>query len=101
MTASLTLPRYGEYSRTDLILEVARLGLAVEDASHHQGPADEARTRAEFHHAMVALLALVEVEHMGEDQPVTQARLSARRQLHEELVARYQAELAQIEGQGV
>ncbi|RTR01966.1 hypothetical protein [Halomonas nitroreducens] len=95
MTAALTLLSYGESSRTDLILEVSRLGLAVEEALHDQGPVEEARLRARFHHAMATLLALVKAE---EEDDEARERIVEQWSHHAQLVEEYKAELAKLEG---
>lgn len=95
MTAALHLPSYGHTSRDDLVLEVARLGLALDDASHHQGAADAARTQARFHHAMAMLLAVAEAE---QTDPQARERIEALWEKHERLVEEYKAELAKLEG---
>ncbi|MBB3142217.1 hypothetical protein [Halomonas organivorans] len=96
MTAALMLPSYGNSSRTDLILEVASLGLAVENALHELGPAGEARARAQFHHAMASLLALVEAEQEDDE---ARERVVENWSHHAQLVEEYKAELAQLEGE--
>ncbi|WP_136247957.1 hypothetical protein [Halomonas borealis] len=95
MTTALIRPSYADYARTDLVLEVARLGLAVEGAAHHAGPVEEAATRARFHHAMAMLLALVEAE---QEDVTDRDRVVAQWVRHEQLVEDYLAELAKLEG---